>query len=143
MLGLLWGDFATLDIDSELRMCRLNVSPWSPLRTHISNSMRKAGGGTIVQCGFGGRLPADPVLGDLRSSKSFVTAFSEAIAEENRAFGIQVLAFCRDRRNEFFCCLGDRPPIKVKGQKPVEEVVDAALYPYAAAGHGPARFSQQ
>jgi short-subunit dehydrogenase len=56
-----------------------------------------------------------------------VLSFSEAIAEENRAHGIQVMALCPGvtETNFFEASKIDRPPMRTI--QTAEEVVDAAL----------------
>jgi short-subunit dehydrogenase len=61
------------------------------------------------------------------AAKAFVLSFSEALWEENRAHGIQVMALCPGVTETGFFTASkmDRPPARVS-QTP-EEVVDTAL----------------
>jgi short-subunit dehydrogenase len=62
------------------------------------------------------------------ATKAFVTSFSEAVAEENRPYGIRVLALCPgSTKTNFFAASKIERPIQVKGQQTVEQVVDTAL----------------
>ena len=62
------------------------------------------------------------------ATKAFVSSFSEAIAEENRPFGIHILALCPgSTKTNFFEASKIERPIQVKGQQTVEEVVDTAM----------------
>ena len=62
------------------------------------------------------------------ATKSFVTSFSEAIAEENRPFGIQVLALCPgSTKTNFFKASDIERPMQVKGQQTADQVVETAM----------------
>jgi short-subunit dehydrogenase len=62
------------------------------------------------------------------ASKAFVSSFSEAIAEENRPFGIRILALCPgSTKTNFFAASKIERPIQVKGQQTAEQVVDTAM----------------
>ncbi len=123
------GDFARLDLDTELRMIEVNVSALVALTHAYLNRMRKSGGGTIVNVSSAAGFQPIPYWATYAATKAFVTSFSEAIAEENRPFGIQVLAFCPGSTDtNFFAASGIDRPIKVKGQQTVDEVVEALIY---------------
>jgi uncharacterized protein len=69
-----------------------------------------------------------PFMATYAATKAFVTSFSEAIAEENRPFGIQVLALCPgSTKTNFFAASNIERPIEFKGQQTVEEVVETAM----------------
>jgi short-subunit dehydrogenase len=61
------------------------------------------------------------------ATKAFVLSFSEALWEENRAHGIQVMALCPGvtETGFFVASKMDRPPARVS--QTAEEVVDTAL----------------
>jgi short-subunit dehydrogenase len=62
------------------------------------------------------------------ATKAFVTSFSEAIAEENRPYGIQVLALCPgSTKTNFFVASNIERPVQVKGQQTAEQVVETAM----------------
>jgi short-subunit dehydrogenase len=62
------------------------------------------------------------------ATKAFVTSFSEAIAEENRPFGIQTLALCPgSTKTNFQAAAKMEHPMHVKGQQNVEEVIETAM----------------
>jgi short-subunit dehydrogenase len=57
-----------------------------------------------------------------------VTSFTEAIAEENRPFGIKILALCPGTtKTNFFAASKIDDPVKIKGFQTPEQVVETAL----------------
>ena len=62
------------------------------------------------------------------ATKAFVTAYSQAIAEENRLHGIKVLALCPGAtETNFFAAANMNEAIQVKGMQTSEDVVETAL----------------
>jgi short-subunit dehydrogenase len=90
--------------------------------------MRERKSGTIINVSSAAGFQPIPFMATYAASKAFVSSFSEAIAEENRPFGIHVLALCpgSTKTNFFEASKIDRP-IQVKGQQTVEQVVDTAM----------------
>jgi short-subunit dehydrogenase len=122
------GDFANLDIDHELRMIELNVAALVAITHPYLKKMRERGEGIIINVSSAAGFQPIPFMATYAATKAFVTAFSEAIAEENRPFGIQVMALCPGSTNtNFFAASGIDRPIQVKGQQTVEEVVETAM----------------
>jgi short-subunit dehydrogenase len=70
---------------------------------------------------------AVPYMATYAATKAFVLSFSEALWEENRPFGIHVLALCPGvtDTNFFEAARIGRPPMRTV--QTAEEVVDAAL----------------
>jgi len=128
------GDFATLDHEKELQMIRLNISALVAL-THIYlPGMRERKSGTIINVSSAAGFQPVPFMATYAATKSFVTAFTEAIAEENRPYGIQILALCPgSTKTNFFEASNIERALQVKGQETVEDVVDTAM---SAVGTG-------
>lgn len=122
------GDFAKLDPERELAMINLNVSALVALTHRYLYGMRERKGGTIVNVSSAAGFQPVPFMATYAATKAFVTSFSEAIAEENRPYGIQVLALCpgSTKTNFFEAAKMDRA-LSVKGQQTAEEVVDTAM----------------
>jgi uncharacterized protein len=122
------GDFAKLDLDRELQMIDLNVACLVSLTHRYLQKMRERRSGTIINVSSAAGFQPVPFMATYAASKAFVTSFSEAIAEENRRFGIQVMALCpgSTKTNFFEASKMDRA-LKVKGQQTAEEVVETAL----------------
>jgi len=121
------GDFAKLDPDRELEMIQLNVRALVDLTHRFIGPMRERKRGTIINVASTAAFQAVPYMATYAATKAFVLSFSEAIAEENRAHGIHVMALCPGvtETNFFEAAKMERPPMRTI-QTP-EEVVDAAL----------------
>jgi short-subunit dehydrogenase len=122
------GDFAQLPIDRELDMIDLNVRALIGLTHRYLPGMRERKTGTIINVSSAAGFQPIPFMATYAATKAFVTSFSEAIAEENRPFGIEVLALCPgSTKTNFFAASNIDRPIQVKGQQTAEEVVETAL----------------
>ncbi len=122
------GDFAELDLERELEMIELNITAVVALTHHFLGKMRERKSGTIINVSSAAGFQPIPFFATYSATKAFVTSFTEAIAEENRPFGIQILALCPGTTDTgFFEASGIRDPMKVKGVQTSEQVVDAAL----------------
>lgn len=122
------GDFVKLDLVHELKMIDLNVSALAAITHRYLIGMRERGTGKIINVSSAAGFQPIPFMATYAATKSFVTSFSEALAEENRPFGIQVLALCPgSTKTNFFAASNIDRPIKVKGQQTPEDVVETAL----------------
>jgi short-subunit dehydrogenase len=122
------GDFAELPIDRELAMIDLNIRALVGLTHRFLPAMRGRRAGTIVNVSSAAGFQPIPFMATYAATKTFVTAFSEAIAEENRPFGIQVLALCPgSTKTNFFEASNIDRMVQAKGQQTVDEVVNTAM----------------
>jgi uncharacterized protein len=122
------GDFAKLDLERELQMIDLNVSCLVSLTHRYLQGMRERRSGTIINVSSAAGFQPIPFFATYAATKAFVTSFSEAIAEENRPFGIHVMALCPgSTKTNFFEASNIDRALKVKGQQTAEEVVETAL----------------
>lgn len=122
------GDFAKLDLDHELGMIDLNISMLVALTHRYLNKMRERKSGTIINVSSAAGFQPIPFMATYAATKAFVSSFTEAIAEENRSFGIKILALCPgSTKTNFFAAANIDRPIQVKGQQTSEEVVETAL----------------
>lgn len=122
------GDFAELDIERELEIIDLNISALVAITHRYLQKMRVARRGTIINVSSAAGFQPIPFMATYAASKAFVSSFSEAIAEENRPFGIKILALCPgSTKTNFFAASNIERPIQVKGQQTVEDVVDTAM----------------
>lgn len=121
------GDFSRLDLGTELDIIQLNVRALVDLTHRFLVPMRDRKRGTIINVASTAGFQAVPYMATYAATKAFVLSFSEAIAEENRAHGIHVMALCPGvtETNFFEASKIDRPPMRAI-QTP-EEVVEAAL----------------
>ena len=122
------GDFATLDREKELEIINLNISALVALTHRYLKPMRERKAGTIINVSSAAGFQPLPFMATYAATKAFVTSFTEAIAEENRPFGIQILALCPgSTKTNFFAASGIDRPVQVKGQQTADEVVDTAM----------------
>ena len=131
------GDFYTLPIDRELGMIDLNIRCLVALTHRYLHGMRERKGGTIINVSSAAGFQPIPFMATYAATKAFVTSFSEAIAEENRPYGIQVLALCPgSTETNFHAAAGMDRAMSFKGQETVEDVVETAI---RAVGTGRAK----
>jgi short-subunit dehydrogenase len=122
------GDFAELELERALGMVSLNVSAVVSLTHLYLQGMRERRSGKIINVSSAAGFQPIPFMAVYAATKTFVTAFSEAIAEENRPFGIQVLALCPgSTKTNFFAASNIERPVQVKGQQTPEQVVETAM----------------
>ncbi|MDQ3634606.1 MAG: SDR family oxidoreductase [Acidobacteriota bacterium] len=122
------GDFAELEIENELEMIGLNIMALVALTHRYLQLMRERKSGTIINVASTAGFQPIPFMATYAATKAFVTSFTEAIAEENRPFGIRVMALCPGAtETNFFAASDIKDPVKIKGMQKPEEVVEAAL----------------
>lgn len=121
------GDFATLDLQRELNMIDLNVRALVELTYRFLEPMRERKSGTILNVASTAGFQAVPFMATYAATKAFVLSFSEALWEENRPSGIEVMALCPGvTETSFFeASRMQRPPARTS--QTTEEVVDTAL----------------
>ena len=123
-----YGDFAKLPVDEELRMIDLNIRALVGLTHMYLQPMRKRKSGKIINVSSAAGFQPIPFMATYAATKAFVNSFSEALAEECRPFGIQVLDLCPgSTKTNFFKAAKMDKPIAVKGQQTAKEVVETAL----------------
>ena len=122
-----FGDFAKADPARELNMIDLNVKALVELTYRFLKPMRERKQGAIINVASTAAFQAVPFMATYAATKAFVLSFSEALWEENRPFGIKVMALCPGvtDTNFFEAARGEKPPARAS-QTP-EEVVDTAL----------------
>jgi short-subunit dehydrogenase len=121
------GDFAAFDVDRELNMIDLNVRSLVDLTHRFLQPMRERKSGTIMNVASTAGFQAVPFMATYAATKAFVLSFSEALWEENRPYGIEVMALCPGvtNTNFFEASRMQRPPARTS-QTP-DDVVDTAL----------------
>jgi short-subunit dehydrogenase len=121
------GDFTRLDLARELEIIELNVKALVELTYKFLAPMRERGQGTIINVASTAGFQAVPFMATYAATKAFVLSFSEALSEENRPYGIHVLALCPGvtDTNFFDAAKIGRPPMRTV--QTAEDVVDAAL----------------
>lgn len=121
------GEFSKLDLARELNMIDLNVKSLVDLTYRFLPPMLARKQGSIINVASTAGFQPVPFMATYAATKAFVLSFSEALWEENRERGIQVMALCPGvtDTNFFEAARGHKPPARVS-QTP-EEVVDTAL----------------
>jgi short-subunit dehydrogenase len=122
------GDFTTLDLEKELELINLNISALVALTHRYLQKMRERRSGTIINVSSAAAFQPIPFMATYAAAKAFVSSFSEAIAEENRPYGIRVMALCPGpTKTNFFEASNIKEPMKSKPPQTAEEVVETAL----------------
>ncbi len=121
------GEFSTLDLARELNMIDLNIKALVELTHQFLQPMLERKQGAIINVASTAAFQPVPFMATYAATKAFVLSFSEALWEENRTYGIKVMALCPGvtDTNFFEAARGHKPPARVS-QTP-EEVVDVAL----------------
>ncbi len=123
-----YGDFAKLDLDNEKRMIDLNIRSLVALTHRYLHGMRKRKRGTIINVSSAAGFQPIPFMATYAATKAFVTSFSEAIAAENKPFGVHVMALCPGPTTTNFQAVAKLDlPVEIKGKQTAEEVVEEAL----------------
>lgn len=121
------GEFMAQDLGRELNMIDLNIKALVDLTYRFLAPMRERKRGAIINVASTAGFQPVPFMGTYAATKAFVLSFTEALWEENRPYGIKVLALCPGvTETNFFDAAGiQKPPMRV-AQTP-EQVVDTAL----------------
>ncbi|MCM3903855.1 MAG: SDR family oxidoreductase [Pyrinomonadaceae bacterium] len=121
------GEFTKLDLARELEMIDLNVKALVDLTCRFLLPMRARKQGTIINVASTAGFQPVPFMATYAATKAFVLSFSEALWEENRPYGVHVMALCpgTTETNFFEAARIKKPPIRV-AQTP-EDVVDTAM----------------
>ena len=121
------GEFGQLDLERELNMIDLNVRSLVELTHLFLQPMRERKRGSIINVASTASFQPVPFMATYAATKAFVLSFTEALWEENRPYGIKVMALCPGvTETDFFAASRmKRPPARLVQTS--EEVVDVAL----------------
>src|SRR6266481_7475715 len=121
------GEFTKLDLDHELNMIDLNVRSLVELTHRFLVTMRERKSGSVINVASTAGFQPVPFMATYAATKAFVLSFSEALREENRPYGIKVMALCPGvtDTNFFAAAHIQKPPGRI-AQTP-DQVVDTAL----------------
>jgi len=121
------GEFATLDLAHELNMIDLNMRSLVELTHRFLQPMRERKSGAIINVASTAGFQAVPYMATYAATKAFVLSFSEALWEENRPYGVEVLALCPGvTETGFFAASHIQKPPARTSETP-EQVVETAL----------------
>ena len=121
------GDFANLDLQRELEMIELNIQSLVALTHRYLQKMRSRKSGVIINVSSTASFQPIPFMATYAATKAFVTSFSEAIAEENRSYGITITALCPGPTDTNFFDAANAEAFRAKGMQTAEDVVETAL----------------
>jgi uncharacterized protein len=121
------GDFTELDLDRALNMIDLNIRALVDLTNRFLMPMRERKSGAIINVASTAGFQPVPYMATYAATKAFVLSFSEALREENRPYGIKVMALCPGvtDTNFFDAAHMQKPPRRI-AQTP-DDVVKTAL----------------
>lgn len=108
-----FGDFAAHELEREIGMVDLNIRTLVALSHRFLKPMRERKSGVIINVSSTAGFQPVPFMATYSATKAFVTSFSEALWEENRPFGVLVMALCPGAtETNFFNAAGakERPP---------------------------------
>ncbi|SDQ54341.1 SDR family oxidoreductase [Microbacterium sp. cf332] len=86
------GDLVDTDESAIRQLVDLNVTALVMLTRAAIERMRARGAGTIINIGSTAGYQPMPHFASYAATKSFVIAFTEALSEENRPFGLRIFA---------------------------------------------------
>lgn len=121
------GDFAEMNLEHEIKMINLNVTSLVALTHRYLQKMRLRKNGTIINVSSSASFQPIPFMATYAATKAFVSSFTEAIAEENRPYGITATALCPGPTDTNFFAVADAQPLQIKGMQTPEAVIEAAL----------------
>jgi hypothetical protein len=130
------GPFHRLALERELDVIRLNVQVPVELTGLCLPGMVERKRGVVMNVSSLGAFAPGPYMATYCATKSFVLSFSEAIAEEVRGTGVQVLCVCPGFTRTEFQHKADVDVSGIPGfaWMSAEEVADQAV---RGVGHGP------
>lgn len=120
-------EFTKVALERQLNMIDLNIRSLVDLTYRFLLPMRERKQGAIINVASTAGFQPVPFMATYAATKSFVLCFSEALWEENRPYGIHVMALCpgATETNFFEAAHGHKPPGRVAQTS--EEVVETAL----------------
>lgn len=123
-----FGEFADSNLEKELAMIDLNVRTLAALTHRYLKPMRDRRDGVIINVSSTASFQPVPFMANYAATKAFVTAFSEALWEENRFFGVNVIALCPGgTATNFFNEAGVGDKLPMRSLETPDAVVETAL----------------
>jgi len=105
------GEFADSDLQKQEDMINLNILTLTKLTRLYAAEMKTRTSGSILNVASDAAFRPGPMMSVYFATKHFVLAFSEAIAEELRPYGVRVSALCPGAtQSEFGEVAGFGPP---------------------------------
>jgi len=122
-----FADFAKVSLERQLNMIDLNIKSLVDLTYRFLLPMRERKQGAIINVASTAGFQPVPFMTTYAATKAFVLSFSEALWEENRPYGVHVMALCPGATdtNFFEAAHGHKPAGRVSQTS--EEVVETGL----------------
>lgn len=121
------GDFVKLDLERELEMIDLNIKALVALTHFFLGPMRERGSGSIINVASTAGFQPVPYMTTYAATKAFVLSFTDALWEENRAFGIKIMALCPGVTETNFFIASKMDPLPMRLSQKPEDVIETAL----------------
>jgi uncharacterized protein len=126
------GDFEKSSLDRQLNMIDLNVRALTELCHRFLGPMRERRSGAIINVASTAAFQSVPYFAVYAATKSYVLALSEALWDENREYGIKVLALCPGVTDTGFFEAANTTKPGLRTVQTPEQVVDTGLKALAA-----------
>jgi len=122
-----FADFAKVSLERQLNMIDLNIKSLVDLTYRFLLPMRERKQGAIINVASTAGFQPVPFMTTYAATKAFVLSFSEALWEENRPYGVHVMALCPGATdtNFFEAAHGHKPAGRVSQTS--EDVVATGL----------------
>jgi len=132
----LGGEFIDTDLQTELDMIQVNVTAVVHLTKLFLPAMVKKKEGRVLNVASTAAFYPGPLASIYYSTKNFVLAFSEAIAEELRKTGVTVTALCPGPTETNFADRSGTSKSRLFTDSVVASAEEVAQYGYAAMMKG-------
>ena len=132
----LGGEFIDTDLQTELDMIQVNVTAVVHLTKLFLPEMVKKKEGRVLNVASTAAFYPGPLASIYYSTKNFVLAFSEAIAEELRKTGVSVTALCPGPTETNFADRSGTSKSRLFTDSVVASAEEVAQYGYAAMMKG-------
>ncbi|UZT99064.1 SDR family oxidoreductase [Chryseobacterium fluminis] len=88
------GEFTQMELQSELKLIQLNIASLVSLSHLFLTEMKNRKSGSLINIASMTAFTPFPYMATYAASKVFVKSFTQAITEEYRSYGIQVVLAC-------------------------------------------------
>jgi short-subunit dehydrogenase len=89
-----YGAFAETDLENELEMIQVNITALTELTKIALQRMLERQSGTILNVASTAGFQPGPLMSVYYATKAYVLSFTEAISNEVRGSGVNVICFC-------------------------------------------------
>lgn len=89
-----YGKFAEIELEKDMNLVQLNVATVTLMTKLFIADMVQRGAGKILNVASMAAYMSGPYMATYFASKAYVMSFSEALAEEVKGSGVEVMALC-------------------------------------------------